>query len=183
MNQPLNKHQDYSDGKYSIFTFSGDNDKFRKITCSQESICILPFCLNEKNQIKDVYLSKYGDAINNNPVFTCITKTLNSDANESFYELLEELIENELEIKEIEVDDIYFLGNIKHTIPFYKEYKCYGVNLTEYLDAPFKSNLGENRLKSRNSIERVRFSELLSGRINDSLALATSLILLSYFEK
>ena len=179
----IEPNEEYSDGKYSVLSFKKEDDSFRRITCDQESIALIPFCSNESNQIKCVYLSKYRDYLGNSDKFTCITGKVDKNESDSYYDVVESLISKELKISDVDVNDIYFLGKIDHTVPFTKGYKCYGVDLTRYLDAPYDDNLGKNRLSSRNTIDKVRFSRILNGDVTDSLVLASSLILLSYFQK
>lgn len=179
----LEPNEEYSDGKYSVLSFNKEDDSFRRITCSQESVALIPFCTTQSNQIKSIYLSKYRDYLGNSDKFTCITGKVDKNETDSYYDVVESLISKELEISDIGVNDIYFLGNIDHTVPFTKGYRCYGVDLTRHLDAPFADTLGQNRTSTRNTIEKVRFTRVLNGDITDSLVLSSSLILLSYFQK
>ena len=179
----LDPHEEYSDGKYSVLSFNKEDDSFRRITCSQESVALIPFCLNESNKIKCAYLSKYRDYLGNSDKFTCITGKVDKNEADSYYDVVEKLLSNELEINDVGVNDIYFLGKIDHTVPFTKGYRCYGIDLTRYLDAPYEDQIGKTKLSTRNTIEKVRFSRILNGEITDSLVLASSLILLSYFQK
>ena len=177
-NFKFNKKQEYNDGKYSVFTFSGEKGKFRRIVCDQESICIFPFDLNENNQVNNAYISKYHDYHTDSPETCCLTKTFDHNRFESYYDALCELMKEELGVDNIELDDIYYLGKIKHTVPFSKEYRCYGVNLNSNLDS---SNIPQSEKESRlRSIEKVKFNRILNGEINDSLSLSCALLLLSY---
>lgn len=182
-NIQLDPHEEYTDGKYSVLSFSKEDDSFRRITCSQESVALIPFCTNGSSQIQCIYLSKYRDYLGNSDKFTCITGKVDKNESDSYYDVVESLISKELEIKDIGVNDIYFLGKIDHTVPFTKGYRCYGVDLTRHLDAPFDDVLGKTRTSTRNTIDKVRFSRVLNGDITDSLVLSSSLILLSYFQK
>lgn len=179
----LEPHEEYSDGKYTILSFKKSDDSFRRITCSEESICLIPFCLNEHDQIKYIYLSKYRDYLRNGDNFTCIAGKVDKKQSDSYYEVVEDLISREIEVADVEVNDIYFLGNVDHTVPFTKGFRCYAVNLTKYLDMPYQDSLGDGRLKARDKINKVRFSKVFNGEITDSLVLSASLLLISYFQK
>lgn len=180
----LNKKQEYSDGKYSVYSFSKGDKNFKKLICEQESICILPFDVNENSQIKNVYLAKYQDHLNNDFGFTCISKTFNRNDHDSYFEAVEQSLINELGLKQVDVNDIYFLGKVKHGIPFSKEYKCYAINLSNYSDdsrgylpTGFQPN------SHIESIEKVRFTRFLKGDVSDSLALSCAMLLLSYISE
>lgn len=179
----FNKKQEYSDGKYSVFSFSGEKGKFRRIACEQESICIFPFDLNENNQIKHVYVSKYHDYLTNSPEARCITKSFDPNRFESHYEALCDYLKNEFGIDQIELNDVYYLGKVKHTVPFSKEYRCYGVNLTNVSDSPegFITKLSQTELNDKlHAIEKIKFNRLFSGEVTDSLSLSCAMLLLSY---
>jgi hypothetical protein len=182
-NFKFNKKQEYSDGKYSIFSFSGEKGKFRRLVCNQESICIFPFDANENNQIKNVFVSKYHDYHTNSPETCCITRTFDENKFESHYDALCEILKEEIGVDSVELDDIYYLGKVKHTIPFSKEYRCYGVNLSKYSDSPggFSISLPQSENDSRlKSVERIKFNRVLNGEITDSLSLSCAMLLLSY---
>lgn len=179
----FNKKQEYSDGKYSVFSFSGEKGKFRRISCEQESICIFPFDLNENNQIRNIYVSKYHDYLSNSPETRCITKTFDPNRFESHYEALCDYLKKELGITDIELNDVYYLGKVKHTVPFSKEYRCYGINLSGLSDSPegFATKLSQSELDTKlHSIERIKFNRLFSGDVTDSLSLSCAMLLLSY---
>jgi hypothetical protein len=179
----FNKKQEYSDGKYSIFSFSGEKGKFRRLVCEQESICIFPFDLNENNQIRNVYVSKYHDYHTNSPETRCITKTFDSNRFESHYEALCDYLKQEFGIDNLELNDVYYLGKVKHTVPFSKEYRCYGINLSSISDSPegFNLSLPQSELNNKlHSIEKIKFNRVISGEVNDSLSLSCALLLLSY---
>lgn len=181
-NKHFDKKEEYNDGKYSMYSFSGNNGKFRRLACSEESICVLPFDLNERGQIKNIYLAKYMDHLLGGVGFTCITDTFNKDQFDSYYNAVESCLADEMGLNDIHVNDTYLLGTVRHGVPFSKEYKCYGVNLTNHMEDPSGyTPIGLNPNQNIRSIEKVRFTRLLNGDIQDSLALSCSLLLISYF--
>lgn len=182
-NNEIQKNQEYTDGKYSVYSFSNKNGAAAKrIACSQESICILPFDVNEHGQIKNVYLSKYTDYLSDKNSVGCITDSINQDEFDTYFDAVNACIKNELGLSQVEVDDVYFLGKVNHGIPFSKEYKCYGLNLSRFSDPSDFVVSGLNPNPHINSIEKVRFTRVLNGEISDSLALSCSLLLLSYLD-
>jgi hypothetical protein len=180
----FNSTEAYSDDKFKILNFTGEKGNFKRISCSKEAICLLPFDVNESDQIKNVYLSKYHDYILNGQSNKCITATLEPDEFETYHESLTNCIDHELGLSDIDINDIYYLGQIQHTVPFTKTYKCYAVNLTKYSEDPsgFTPKIlnPDDRL---HSIDKVRFSRIMRGEIPDSLVLSSSLLLLSYISE
>lgn len=177
----FNSTEEYSDDKFKILNFSGQTGNFKRISCSKEAICVLPFDVNENSQIKNVYLTKYHDYVLNGQNHKCITATLEPDEFDTYHESLINCIDNELGITDIDINDLFYLGQIQHTIPFTKTYKCYAINLTKYSEDPtgFTPKI-LNPDERLHSIDKVRFSRIMKGEICDSLALSCSLLLLSY---
>jgi len=183
-NTSFDKKQEYTDGKYSMYSFSSNGGNFRRLACSEESICILPFDLNEHDQVKNIYLAKYKDHLLGGVDFTCITDTFDKNKFDSYYNAVEDCAHNELGLSDTDINDIYFLGKVKHGVPFSKEYRCYGINLSNYMKDPSGFSVaGFNPNTNVQSIEKVRFNRLLKGEVSDSIALSCSLLLLSYFSE
>jgi len=180
----FHKKQEFSDGKYTVYSLSDDKGKFRRLTCEKESICILPFDLNEHQQIRNIYLTKYLDYISGKHEYSCMSQTYDPNVYDSHYDALTSIVTQKLNIDDIDIHDKYYLGTVRHGVPFTKEYKCYAVNLTNYSQDPsgFSNFSLENDNRSL-SIERVKFNRILKGGISDSLALSCSLLLLSYFSE
>jgi len=114
-----------------------------------------------------------------------MSRTYDSQRFDTYYTAVEECLREELGLPDtFNINDLYYLGQIKHSLPFSKEYKCFGFNLTPYLndEAGWKSPFSEEDLKSRlKHVEKVKFNKLVKGEVSDSLALSCSLLLLSYF--
>lgn len=180
----FNPTEEYSDDKFKIINFTGEKGNFKRISCLKEAICLLPFDLNENDQIKNAYLSKYHDYVLNGQSNKCITATLEPDEFDTYHESLTTCIDNELGLSDVDIDDIFYLGQIQHTVPFTKIYKCYAINLTKYSEDPsgFTPRIlnPDDRL---HTIDKVRFSRIMNGEISDSLVLACSLLLLSYIQE
>lgn len=179
MNNNFNIKKEYSDNKYSLYSITNDNYSFRRIICERSSICILPFEVNEFYEIKNIYLFKYLDIIKNSIDYSCITIDFNEENNESYFEVLTNLLISKFNIENINIEDIFYIGTITHNLPFSKTYKCYAINLSDY---EFNKN---NLLSNNNSIDlidSVNFNKILNGEITDSLILSSSFLLLSYFK-
>lgn len=171
----LDKKEEFSDGKYSMYTFSDSTKKYRRLACDHESICLLPFELNESGYIRNLFLQKYDDYLLGGSKFTCITNTFDKDYYDSHFLAVEDCCKDLFGIADINVNDAYFLGTVSHGIPFSKDYRCYAVNITPFLSEGHKVHLSE--------IEKVKFSKVLNGSFPDSLVLSCSLLLLSYFSE
>lgn len=172
----------YSDGKYKFLKIHKNGSQVNRITCESDGICILPFDTNN-GKIKNLYLSKYSDYLTGEDSYTCI----NNDSRDDFstqYEDIEDLIKVELGV-DISIDDLYFLGNIKHGIPFSKSYKCYGLNLDNYSDDlnGFSPKISKDEIESKPySLSKVRFNRILNGDVDDSLCLSSTMLLISYLD-
>lgn len=184
-NFKFNKEKKYEDGKYTVYNISTDFGEHRRITCESDSICIIPFDVNDQNQIKNVYLIKYHDYLDNKSGFSCITTDIKEEEDRSYFETVLHMLEKELGLTEIDVNDLFYLGKIQHTLPFSKNYRCYAINLTNNQTDPngFTPKLSDEEMKKKlNSIEKVRFTRILKGEVPDSLTLSSSVLLLSYFQ-
>ena len=182
----LSKKDDYTDGKYSVHSFSSTDAKFKRIVCKSESICIIPFDLNDKGEIRNVYLAKYKDHLNNQTSLTCIFDSFDRDQFDSYFESVEDCLEKEIGFKDVDINDIYYLGKVNHSIPFSKEFRCYAVDLSKYSDDPagYSSKPVDLYTVARGRmIEKVKFTKVLKGDIPDSLVLSASLLLLSQFSE
>jgi hypothetical protein len=180
----FNLTEEYSNDKFKILNFSGDTRSFKRISSIREAICLLPFDVNENNQIKNVYLAKYHDYLLDEEKYRCITSTLEPDEFNTFHESLSNCIDLELGLSDVEINDIFYLGPIQHTIPFTKTYKCYAINLTNYSEDPlgFTPKTLQDSSKMH-TIDKIRFSKILKGEVPDTLTLSSSLLLLSYISE
>lgn len=183
-NDQFDSKEEYSDDKFKVISFTGNKGSFKRISSQKEAICLLPFDVNENDQIKNVYLAKYHDYVLNGQSHKCITSTLEPDEFDTYHDSLSKCIDHELGLDDIDIDNIFYLGQIQHTIPFAKTYKCYAINLTDHGEEPtgFTPKIidPEDRL---HSIDRVRFSRIMKGEICDTLTLSCSLLLLSYISE
>jgi hypothetical protein len=180
----FNSTEEYSNNKFKILNFTGDKGNFKRIKSTREAICLLPFDVNENSQIKNVYLAKYHDYVLDGQNHRCITSTLEPDEFNTYHESLSKCIDVELGLDEIELNDIFYLGQIQHTMPFTKTYKCYAINLTKYSEDPsgFTPKVLDPDSKLH-SIEKVRFNRVMKGEIQDTLTLSCSILLLSYISE
>jgi hypothetical protein len=145
---------------------------------------LLPFDVNENNQIKNVYLAKYHDYVIGKENHRCLTATLEPDDFNTYHESFSSCIDIELGLHEVELNDVFYLGQIQHTIPFTKTYKCYAINVTNYSDDPsgFTPKILDQGAKLH-SVDKVRFSRVMKGEICDTLTLSCSILLLSYLSE
>jgi hypothetical protein len=182
----LSHKEDYSDGKYSIHSFLGDGLGFKRITCDLESVCVLPFDTDDTGKVRNVYLAKHQDHLKNGHVLTCINDSFNRDEFESYYDAVETCLNREIGVSEVDLNDVYYLGQVKHTLPFSKEYRCYAVDLsgasqepTGFLPKPHDFSDGA-RVRG---LEKVKFNRITKGEVPDTLALSCCLLLLSYLSE
>lgn len=180
--QNFNKSEKYSDGKYKIFNLTSDSHDLRRIVCENESICIIPFDTNG-DKVKNIYLARYSDYLNpNQQGHTCINVDCKKESGTSNFEEIHDVIKSELNI-DADVNDLFFLGKIKHSLPFSKTYKCYGLNLDNYSKdlTGFTLNITDDEQKRRlYSLDKIKLTRILNGDIEDSLCLSAALLLISY---
>jgi hypothetical protein len=185
-NFAFNPQEKYSDGKYSFYEISDGTNSHRRINCDVDGICIMPFDLNDHGQIHHIYLQKYLDYFNGTQDYCCVHHDMDPEYDNSHYDALVRICEKELALDDIDVNDIFYLGKVAHTVPFSKTYRCYGVNVSNYsADSVegFKPAIPVSERDSKNhSLEKVRFTRLLNGSIADSLALSCGCLLLSYIK-
>lgn len=173
MNDQIPNEEVFDDGKYRIVKFKNGEHDHRKLVCNTDSICVLPFDTKDGN-INSVYLNKSNDYLSGDEFSSCIVNDTNYNNDSEFSEVCS-VIEKSLGLNEVDVNDLFYIGKVKHNMPFYKNYRCYGVNLDNYI-----SNINESGLKDK-GIEKIKFNKVInSGEVHDSLCLSSALLLLSY---
>ena len=173
----------YDDDNFELFSIDSGDVKLQRGRCKTDSVCILPFDINEHNQVKNVYLLKQQDFINDDICYSCLTEDINYKLDNDSYETFKRSIHKDLAIKNINVDSCYYLGKISHTVPFSKEYHCYGLCLNDYIKTPggFEPDLPEEEVNGKYySLEKTRFSRAIKGEVSDSLVLSSCMLLISY---
>lgn len=172
--------EEYQDGKYKILSLSDGSSNLRRVICDVDGICVIPFDTVD-GKISNVYLAKYVDYLTNDNGHTCVTSDVKGDF-DTVFEELQSVIVRELGL-DIEVNDLYFLGNIKHSIPFSKTYRCYGLNLDDYSKdlTGFTLDIPESEKESKlYSLDKIKLTRVLKGDIEDSLCMSAALLLTSY---
>lgn len=179
-NKEFKSNEEYKDGKYRVISLSDGTNNLRRIVCDTDSICLIPFDTSD-DKIRNVYLARYVDYLSNDQGHTCITIDSN-DESDTVFEELEHLINSELGIN-ADLDDLYFLGNIKHNLPFSKTYKCYGLNLDNYSKDlnGFSIDISDDESDRKlYSLDKIKLTRILTGSIEDSLSMSATLLLISY---
>lgn len=173
--------EEYQDGKYNIVSLSNGKKELRRILCKSEDICIIPFDTNQDGKIRNLYLAKYLDYLNNDHGYTCMSTEYAGNKESDFDEICEYLNE-ELGISP-DVDNLYYLGSIKHQLPFSKSYKCYGLDLTGFSKDPngFSIEISDSEKENKlYTVEKIKFNRVVKGDISDSLCLSAAMLLISY---
>jgi hypothetical protein len=172
----------YQDGKYRVLNLTDGNSNLRRGVCDVDGICLIPFDTSGE-KVKNLYLARYVDYLSNDQGHTCITSDFKENT-DTVFEELHELINGELGL-DAEVNDLYFLGNIKHNLPFSKTYKCYAINLDNYSKDlnGFAIDLSDDEKdKKLYSLDKIKLTRVLKGDIEDSLAMSAALLLISYID-
>lgn len=173
--------EEYLDGKYKVISVEGEKGDFKRAIALNDSICILPFDMNENGQIKNVYLHGFHDHVLNRPNKKCITRTLHPDDFDTYHDSLISCISDELGVEKVDPNDIYYLGNVQHGAPFHKTYKTYAINLNQYSDEP--TGFSYSNPNAKHALDKVRLSRVVNGEVSDSLVLSCTLLLLSYISE
>ena len=174
--------ESYQDGKYRVLNLTDGNSNLRRVVCDVDGICLIPFDTSG-DKVKNLYLARYLDYLSNEQGHTCITSDFN-DKSDSEFEELHGLINGELGL-DADVNDLYFLGNIKHNLPFSKTYKCYALNLDKYSKDlnGFALDLSDDEKdKKLYSLDKIKLTRVMKGDIEDSLAMSAALLLISYID-
>jgi len=174
--------EEYQDGKYRVVSMSNGKSNLRRVVCDVDGICLIPFD-TQGDKVKNVYLARYVDYLSNDQGHTCITSDFKENT-DTMFEELHELVNGELGV-DADVNDLYFLGNIKHNLPFSKTYKCYGLNLDNHSKDlnGFSIDLSDDEKdKKLYILDKIKLTRVLRGDIEDSLAMSAALLLISYVE-
>jgi hypothetical protein len=177
------QEESYSDGKYRFVNLTSGDSKLRRVVCDIEGICLIPFDTNGNGKVRHIYLARYVDYMSGDQGHTCITSDF-KDHSDTVYEELHELINGELGI-DLDVNDLYFLGNVKHTMPFTKVYKCYAINMDNYakdLNGFTLDMSDEENSKRLYTLDKIKLTRALKGDIEDSLTMSSVLLLTSYMD-
>ena len=181
-NKEFKQSEHFQDGKYRVIGLSDGSSNLRRVVCDTDGICLIPFDTSG-DKIRNLYLARYTDYLNNEQGHTCITVDSN-DQSDTAFEEVHEFINGDLGI-DANVDDLYFLGNIKHNLPFSKTYKCYGINLDNYSKDlnGFTVDLSDDEKdKKLYHLDKIKLTRVLKGDIEDSLCMSAALLLISYID-
>lgn len=182
-NSNFESKEEYQDGKYRVISIKNGDANLRRVVCDVDGICLVPFDTNNNNKIRNVYLARYVDYLSNDQGHTCITSDF-KETTDTLFEELHELVNGELGV-DADINDLYFLGNIKHNLPFSKTYKCYGLNLDNHSKDlnGFTLDLSDDeKNKKLYNLDKIKLTRVLKGDIEDSLAMSAALLLISYVE-
>ena len=174
--------EQFQDGKYRVINISDGTSNLRRVTCDVDGICLIPFDTSG-DKIRNLYLARYTDYLSNEQGHTCITMD-SDDQSETAFEELHNFINNDLGI-DADVNDLYFLGNVKHSLPFSKTFKCYGLNLDNYSKdlSGFSIDLSDDEKdKKLYNLDKIKLTRVLKGDIEDSLCMSAALLLISYID-
>ena len=171
-------------GKYLVYNFTDGETNFDRFESKTESVCIIPFFKNEHDKISSIVLADCQDHLNGGKNFlTCITSTYNTNQFSSHHLCFKDAVEHNLGLNDINIDDIFYLGEISYNSPLSKKYRCFGINLSSYYDK--FSDLDQSSLVNRNpkiiELKNVKFSSIVNGNVDDALCLSSAMLLLSYF--
>lgn len=173
--------EQFADNKYKFHELTNGDKNLRRITCDTDSICLIPFD-TRSDKISHIYLARFTDFLNEKEGHTCITVDCKKEGYGSNFEEVSDIIKNELNI-DVELDDLYYLGDIDHNLPFSKKHKCYGIKLDDYSKDMngFKLDISDDERKTKlYSLDKIKFSRVANGDINDSLCLSATLLLTAY---
>lgn len=175
----------YEDDDLEIFDVTANNQTLARGRHKRDTICVIPFDVNQQGQISGIYLAKHYDFNNNTNGYSCVTEDYDSSTDTDSYDTFIRSLNKDLGLSDVAVSDeaCYYLGKICHSIPHHKTYHCYAIDVTKLSTNPkgFSPKIPQEELDSKlYSIEKVKFNRVIKGEVNDSLALAGTLLLISY---
>lgn len=173
-------------GKFNVFTVNKDQKTNHYLSDDLEYICLIPFETGQDSSIKALYLLDYANPVNGTKINSLIIDEVNPDFDKTPYDsvmraLIEEAGLNVDQLK-ISENDIYYLGDIDSNFPANTKAHCYAIDLTGKSAIEFTRNLSKDSFtKDNSSIQKVGFHQIVNGDFSDSLVLAGSFLLVSYF--
>lgn len=179
------KTSKYEDDDLELFSITANNKTLNRGMYKRDTICVIPFDMNSKNQISNIYLAKNYDFSNGENLYSCITEDFDASRDGDSYDTFMRSLNMDLGLSDVAVpaDSCYYLGKVCHTIPAHKNYHCYAIDVTNLATDPkgFTPKIPQEELDSKlYSIDKVRFNRVVKGEISDSLTLAGTLLLISY---
>ena len=179
------KTSKYDDEDVEIFSVAANNKTVTRGRHKNESICVIPFDMNEQNQISGIYLAKHFDFTANTNIHSAVTEDFDPSSDSDSYETFMRSVNKDLGLSDSSIPDdaSYYLGKICHNFPYHKTYHCYALNVTNLANTPqgFKPKLPKEETDAKlYTIDRVKFNRVVKGEVNDSLTLAGTLLLISY---
>ena len=174
--------EEFSDGKYRVLSLTDGESNFRRIVCEKPAICLIPFDTNPEGKIKNVYLARYMDYFTGEHGHTCITVE-SKEQFDSDFEEVEDICKVELKIN-CDVNEVYYLGKVNVSLPFSRQIKCYAINLDNHSRdlTGFTLDVDDSENKMY-ILDRVRFTRVLNGEIEDSTCLSAAMLLTSYINQ
>lgn len=175
----------YEDDDLEIFSVVVNDQTLTRGRHKKDTICVIPFNVNQQGQISGIYLAKHYDFNNNSTGYSCITEDFNPSIDTDSYDTFLRSLNRDLGLSDVVVSDeaCYYLGKVCHNIPYQKTYQCYALDVTKLSTNPngFTPKIPKEELDSKlYSIEKIRLSRVMKGEVNDSLALSGTLLLISY---
>ena len=174
-------------GEFDIVTLSREHHKSNRLVSKSNYIAVLPFDCLPDGKIKSIYGLKFQNHATGQPDVTILTDSFDENRDKTAYDAVFRLFLEEaginLEDRGITEDNIFYLGNITSAIPVNSKFKCFAIDLTNLKSSlEFTRNLSKASLeKDSSEISRLGFNEIVNGDFSDSMILAGSFLLISYF--
>lgn len=173
-------------GNLNVFSMNKDDKKAQYVKDELEYVCLIPFEKGNGFTLKSIYLLDYTEPVDGKPVKSLIIDTVDPDLDQTPYNTVMRALVEEAGVNVdslgITENDIYYLGDIDSNFPVGAKLHCYAVDLSNKQTVEFTRNLSKNSfIKDSSSITKVDFQQIVSGDFSDSLVLAGSFLLVSYF--
>ena len=173
-------------GRFNLLTLSKDQYSNDYLSDDSPYICLIPFERTSDDRISSVYLLEFPSPINGDICTSLLKDSVNSDFDKTSYDSISRSLIEEAGINIDDLglteNDIFYLGDISMDSPFIYKMKCYAIDLSSVNTLEFTRNLSKDLFTKDNSnIIKVGFHQIVNGDYSDALILASSFLLISYF--
>lgn len=167
---------------YEYCVINYDQYSFDNIKLKNKDICILPFETDGSGEnILSLFLMKYHDFPKNEVKTSTIIARMNEDLDEAnldtVYRMMTKIMQ--VPIKSMNLERVFYLGEIEMNIMLSGAMPCYAVNVTDLITKKENSFVIDENLSQ--ILEKIAYQDILKCTTRDFLVTSSTFMLLSYF--
>lgn len=177
--------KEYDGTEFDLYTTKYDGKFYEFLRARNERIILLPFDINEFNQVKRIYITKFFDFGNNTTQFKPIIHQVDEDEDTSLIDTVKRAALHNLGLvsAQLDIDSLMYLGTIEVNDGLSETIRCYAVDVTQFAKSPRGFKPDEELLPETKTIEPILFADVIRGEYRDSLTLALSMLFLSNMDQ